>query len=87
MNTARLPVRNILLTVVVACAFIVDARTSRASVMGRPGNAAPAEPQPSIKAWVDDSHPMQLRAGRPAPGPAGCSTPPGASPRTHRRAA
>jgi len=37
MNIARTQVRNILLTLVVVCAFIVDARTARATTVTWPG--------------------------------------------------
>lgn len=64
MNIARMPIRNILLTVVVACAFIIDARTARASASDRPGDAAPAFPHAVATPTVEGRCPW-LRAGCP----------------------
>jgi len=67
MNITRMPVRNILLTVVVACAFIIDARTAPASAADLPGNAAPPFPPPVAAPRAGNGDCPRLRAGCPVP--------------------
>ncbi len=38
MHVTRMHLRNILLTLVVACAFVIDAHTARAATPHRPGS-------------------------------------------------
>lgn len=60
MNIARTQVRNILLTLVVVCAFIVDARTARATT----------SPWPGCMPWASsDAIAAGIRGDSTSPGP------------------
>jgi hypothetical protein len=65
MNIARAQVRNILLTLVVVCAFIIDARTARATASPWPG-CLPAAFDGAVAAGIRDNFPRS-RAARPGP--------------------
>lgn len=65
MNITRLQVRNVLLTLVVVCAFIIDARTARAAAAPWPGGL-PAAFDDAVAAGIHDGFPLS-RA--PCPGP------------------
>ncbi len=65
MNIARAHVRNILLTLVVVCAFIIDARTARAADSPWP-ECMPAASSDAIAAGIRGDFP---RSRAPCPGP------------------
>ena len=65
MNIVRTQVRNILLTLVVICAFVIDARTARAAASPWSG-CMPAASSDAIAAGIRGDFP---RSRAPCPGP------------------
>src|SRR3546814_13799882 len=61
MNIVRTQVRNILLTLVVVCAFIIDARTARASTSPWP-ECMPAASSDAIAAGIRGDFPRSRRS-------------------------
>lgn len=66
MNIARTQVRNILLTLVVVCAFIIDARTARAADSPE---CMPAASSDAIAAGIRGDFFPRSRAPCPGPSP------------------
>ena len=64
MHIARIHVRNILLTLVVVCAFVIDARTARAATVPWPG-CLPA----ALDGAAAGSRGECFRSGTTCPGP------------------
>ena len=78
MNIARAHVRNILLTLVVVCAFIIDARTARAATSPWSG-CMPAASGDVVAAGIRGDFP---RSRAPRPGPSAAGVGPGCRART-----